>query len=160
MNHESGDDHIDRVEDDTAPEGYRDDDIQWLLHQARRGNRLDLADRMAVAGWVMAGRKMLGLTQRRLGELSGVPLRTIKHMEAGGVPQTSTMLALVDGIATAQEEMQPSPPQDREPSDAMQMFIETVGPMFQELSPQAQGQALRKFVLFLNEEILKDKEGE
>lgn len=131
--------------------GEHDNDVRWLLHQARRGNRLDMADRMAVAGWVMADRKALGLTQLRLSELSRVPLRTIKHMEAGGTPQTSTLLALVDGIVAAGEQTPPAPSPTREPDDAMRMFIDTVGPMFQELSPQAQGQALRQFVLWLNE---------
>ncbi|WP_327143017.1 helix-turn-helix domain-containing protein [Nocardia sp. NBC_01327] len=131
--------------------GEHDNEVRWLLHQARRGNRLDMADRMAVAGWVMADRKALGLTQARLSELSNVPVRTIKHMEAGGVPQTSTLLALVDGITKAHEHATPAPSPDLELSDSMRMFIDTVGPMFEELSPQAQGQALRQFVLWLNE---------
>ncbi|MEV6905283.1 helix-turn-helix transcriptional regulator [Amycolatopsis sp. NPDC051372] len=131
--------------------GEHDNEVRWLLHQARRGNRLDMADRMAVAGWVMADRKALGLTQSRLCELSNVPVRTIKHMEAGGVPQTSTLLALVDGITKAHEHATPVPSADPELSDSMRMFIDTVGPMFEELSPQAQGQALRQFVLWLNE---------
>ncbi|WP_194816804.1 hypothetical protein [Nocardia sp. XZ_19_385] len=158
MNDESDDDH-DEVFYAAADAEY-EEDVRWLLHQARRGNRLDKADRMALTGLVMRDRKAFNVTQLRLSELSGVPLRTIKHMEAGGVPQTSTLMALVDGIATARKELQPRLAQTRDPGDPMQMFMETVGPMYQELSPQAQGQALRQFILWMNDEILKEKGGE
>ncbi|WP_194832637.1 hypothetical protein [Nocardia sp. XZ_19_369] len=158
MDYEGDDDHDDVFYSDQYLELL--EEVRELLRHARRGNRLDMEDRRAVAGVVRGDRVELNLTQRRLSELSGVPLRTIKHMDAGGVPQTATLLALADGIASARRELQPKPVVTREPGDPLQMFMETVGPMYLELSPQAQGQALRQFILWMNEEISKEKGGE
>ncbi|MFJ4656232.1 helix-turn-helix domain-containing protein [Nocardia sp. NPDC088792] len=132
-----------------------DEEVRWLLHRARTGSRIDSSDRSALASIVIRDRRALGLTQVRLADLSGVPLRTIKHMEAGGTPHIGTLLLLLDGIAAAAREAMPSPPVELDPSDPVYLLANALGPMYAALPPHRQAEALRRMVLLL-EEISKE----
>ncbi|MFI5778267.1 helix-turn-helix domain-containing protein [Nocardia sp. NPDC051570] len=136
-------------------------EMDWLLYQLDRGERLDLADRRTLADKIRRDRKAATpkLTQARLAELSGVALRAIKHMEAaGGTPQTSTLLALTRGIRKHHEEHARMAPEEGQP-DPVQMFADVVIPMYRALTPRRRAEALRKVIMpLLTEQLSEENE--
>lgn len=151
------DDQDERKAEDEAHEfeAFREQLRSGLLFEIPRGRKLTTAARRELAYKAVRVRQALDLTQVRLAEISGVPLRTISHIEAGGIPQTRTLVALAEALADEirrqRPETSPPPPAPAAPPGAAQLLTDVAGPMFEALPPGQQAVAIRKIVLLLQE---------
>ncbi|APA94944.1 helix-turn-helix domain-containing protein [Nocardia seriolae] len=155
MDDKSDQDYYGDYPDEVDPSHGEDFDVDLeVFYRLHQGERLDAEDRARFAAKIMRERQALKLTQTRLAELSGVPVRTIKGMEASAptVPQLANLLKLWDGISTVKGAANPAPAVTADwPADPVQVLADVVGPMYAALTPQQQAAALRRIVLLLNE---------
>ncbi|WP_405159515.1 helix-turn-helix domain-containing protein [Nocardia sp. NBC_01499] len=155
MDDKSDRDYYSDCPDEVDPSHDEDFDVGTeVFYRLHQGERLDIEDRAQFAAKIMRERQALNLTQARLAELSGVPVRTIKGMEASTptVPQLANLLKLWDGITTAKGAANPEPVVTADwPADPVQILADVIGPMYAALTPKQQAEALRRIVLLLNE---------
>jgi len=122
-----------------SPDWFRVDFEQLTFDQRR-----EVADR------ITAERKRRKLSQRELSSGSGVPLRTIVHMDSGGTPQADTLRKLTDALDSSETTERPNPATE-------QMFIDMVMPLFRQLSEPGRVDALRDIMLTLGTGIERER---
>ncbi len=71
-----------------------------------------IMDKTTIAKKIIHYRKLKGMTQEALSELTGLNVRTIQRIEAGEVdPRMYTLKSIADGLGVNLEELLPEPSQ-------------------------------------------------